>query len=97
MRFKSEKQRQAVMASLRKYGKVDTQKNYINVRLKNPKLYSKFRTIDTGKPGSHMLTRGYRKGKWETQKVMIEKKKLSPASIAYVDRVSKYKLGIQYI
>jgi len=94
MKFKSDKQRKAVMAKLKGGQKVHRTKKYNRYRIRDPDEFKKssFRTIDIGRPKRHQLIRGKLKktGKYATQAVIVEKGTPDGTTREIIKKAKKY-------
>jgi len=94
MKFKSDKQRKAVMAKLKGGQKVHRTKKYNRYRIRDPDEFKKssFRTLDIGKPKRHQLIRGKLKktGEWATQAVIVEKGIKDGTTKEIIEKAKKY-------
>jgi len=72
---------------------IDIKKNYIFIRLKNPKKYIDFRTKDVGRPGHNMIVLGkLPSGKWEAQALRVSIIDVANNDKITMDFLKKFKI-----
>jgi len=81
----------ALLKKIKKYGSIGFKRKYYRIRLRKRPKKAIYRYLDIGKPKGHQLIRMKIANKWITQKVLIQKNKLTKESLKIVKRAKKYQ------